>query len=253
LDVDPWAERTNPELVALRLEALERGDAAEAARLAAVVAERIRRHETGERLEVFDDSLRPCGVKERGRVHLDGDWHRSLHVWILSRPRAAVLVQRRAETKETYPGALDASVGGHYRAGEGAEALVREAQEELGLALDPAALVPLGRAVDMARHGYLIDREVADVFLAVGAFAPGDLRPDPTEVAEVVELPVAAGLALFAGGAARVSAWAYPAGGGPPRPVVVEAGAFTTHHDRYYARLFLQADRVLRGEAPLPV
>lgn len=267
---------TNPELTALRAEALSGGDARLAADIAALVAERVRRHHTGERLDVYDDALRHTGVKERGRVHLDGDWHRSFHCWLVSPARRTLLVQRRSAAKATFPGALDVSVAGHYRAGEGVRQGCRESEEELGLQVDPDRLIPMGRSVTASRHGYLIDREVADVFLYTSDVRPEALTPDPDEVGAVLEVPLADGLAMFVGEreaclarvfpvgdgpaqpvAAGGSGWSQPHGGAPAGPpwdsVAIRPSEFTTHYDRYYSRLFLQAQRIAAGLPPLPV
>ena len=109
---------TNPELERLRAEAFARGAAVEAEACGAEIRARRERHRTGEMLDVYDDSLRPAGVKDRGLVHLDGDWHRSFHCWLFCPERRAVYLQRRAASKRTYPGFLDTSVAGHLRAGE---------------------------------------------------------------------------------------------------------------------------------------
>ncbi len=245
--------RTNPELRALHLEAWQAKDIALCARIAACLHERELAWADPEPLDIYDDSLEHRGVKTRGLVHLEGDWHRSFHCWVVLPERGTLLAQRRATAKRTYPGALDTTVAGHYRAGEGVREGCREADEELGLSLDPDALIPLGRAVDMARHGVLLDREVADVFLYAAHIGPDELHPDPAEVAAVVELDLEAALALFTGAAAQVPAWEYPAGGGDRLRVQVTSGAFTRHHDRYYARLALQARRIAAGEPPLLV
>jgi len=241
---------THPEIRSLRADALGRGDAACAAELAAVLAERERRSHTGEMLDIYDDSLRPLGVRERGLVHLEGDWHRSLHCWLVSPARRSLIVQRRAAAKATYPLALDTSVAGHYRAGEGVAQGCREAEEELGLRVDPQRLVPLGRVVDAARHGFLIDREVADVFLYATDVAPEALRPDPAEVAEVLEAPLEPLLALFRGetGDAPAIAWAVSH---PARQTRVRVEEFTVHLDRYYPRVVFQALRLADGLPPL--
>lgn len=241
---------THPEIRSLRAEALERGDTVLGAELAAVLSERERRCHTGEMLDIYDDSLRPRGVRERGLVHLEGDWHRSFHCWLVSPARRTLLVQRRSAAKATHPLALDTSVAGHYRAGEGVAEGCREAEEELGLRVDPERLLPLGRSVGAARHGYLIDREVADVFLYVTDVAPESLRPDPTEVAEVLEAPLQPLQALFLGEAADAPALAW----GPgyrARPSRVRAVEFTGHIDRYYPRLLFQALRAADGLPPL--
>lgn len=241
---------TTPELERRRGEALAAGDTALAAALAARVAARRARHHTGEMLDVYDDSLRPLGVKERGLVHLDGDWHRSFHCWLVSPGRRSILVQRRARTKATFPGALDVTVAGHYRAGEGLPGVCREGWEELGVELRPDELVPLGRVVDAARHGFLLDREVADVYALVTDVAPEDLRPDPEEVAAVLDLPIAGALALFREEAEEAPAGEYAPGRGA-HGLRVRRTDFTAHHDRYLARVALQAERLADGLPPL--
>ena len=248
---------TQGELCALRAEHLERalrGDqdaGAAAAEIAALMRRREARYRTGEILDIYDDSLRPLGHKDRGLVHLDGDWHRSIQIWLVSPTRRTVLVQRRAASKRTFPLFLDTSVAGHYRQGEDVAEGCREAEEELGLRVDPGSLLPLGRVVQASRHGPLQDREVADVFLARSDVDPADLRPDPTEVEELVELPIAAGLRLFRGEVQAVWAWAIRPGT-PPWRVRVRADEFTLHLDPYYVRIFWQARRVAMGRMPLP-
>ncbi len=55
----------------------------------------------------------------RRLVHQEGVWHRSFHCWLVrAGPRGAELVlQRRAPSKDTWPGAWDVSAAGHYRPG----------------------------------------------------------------------------------------------------------------------------------------
>src|SRR5579862_1982864 len=97
-----------------------------------------------EMFDLYDADGRSLGrSKAREEVHRDGDWHRSAHVWIYT-GEGCLLFQRRAHDKDTWPGRLDASIGGHYRAGEDRDGVVREAQEELGLAVSLAELIPLG-------------------------------------------------------------------------------------------------------------
>lgn len=241
---------THPQIRQRRAEALERGDGAAASALAALLVERERRFHTGEMLDIYDDSLRPLGVRERGLVHLEGDWHRSFHCWLVSPARRTLVVQRRAASKATYPGALDTSVAGHYRAGEGVAEGCREVEEELGLRVRAEGLVSLGRAVDAARHGFLIDREVADVFVHATDVPLAELRPDPAEVAEVLEAPLQGLLALFRGEVADAPASAL-APGHALRSVRIRAEEFTVHLDRYYPRLVFQALRLADGLPPL--
>jgi len=44
---------------------------------------------------------KPLGIgKARGEVHRDGDWHRSVHVWLASSAERSLLLQQRSETKD---------------------------------------------------------------------------------------------------------------------------------------------------------
>ena len=75
--------------------------------------------------------------KERGLVHRDGDWHRSVHVWLAQTTDGdrgkKVLLQRRSPFKDTHPNLLDVSCAGHVDAGsDTVETATRELQEELG-------------------------------------------------------------------------------------------------------------------------
>ena len=95
-----------------------------------------------ELLDVVDEHGRRLGVKRRGDVHRDGDWHLAFHLWVV-RPDG-VLLQRRAATKASWPGRLDATAAGHLLAGEAVRDGLREAEEELGVAyaFDDLALSP---------------------------------------------------------------------------------------------------------------
>ena len=62
------------------------------------------------------------------------------HVWIWrqSEHEIEVLLQKRAESKNTWPGYLDISAAGHIDAGENpVQSAVREAREEIGIELEP--------------------------------------------------------------------------------------------------------------------
>ena len=119
----------------------------------------------GELLDVYDDVGTHVGVKGRAAVHRDGDWHRCVHLWVVS--ASGVLLQRRGAGKASWPGALDATAAGHVGAGESVEAGgAREIAEELGVAFTPEQLVPLGVRAIVDRSGGLVNREFQHVLLA---------------------------------------------------------------------------------------
>ncbi len=95
----------------------------------------------GKELELFDvcgRDGRPTGhVKERSMVHQDGDFHRTVHIWVVRRKvdgGLEVLLQKRSKDKDAYPGCYDVSSAGHVQAGDDfACSAIRELQEELGI------------------------------------------------------------------------------------------------------------------------
>lgn len=54
----------------------------------------------------------------RGDVHRDGDYHRAVHIWIFAENTQQLLLQRRADCKDSWPGLWDISSAGHISAGD---------------------------------------------------------------------------------------------------------------------------------------
>jgi len=122
-------------------------------------------------------------VKERGRVHVDGDWHRSVQVWIVQadsqRDEIRVLLQRRSPYKDTHPNLLDVSCAGHANAGDGVlDSAIRELEEELGgndmiqgqfsledVERSKAFIVTSAIEGETEKYGKFICREYQDVFI----------------------------------------------------------------------------------------
>lgn len=105
----------------------------------------------GEPMELFDlldEKGNPTGmVKERSMVHLEGDLHRTAHVWIVRRKQQVwqVLLQKRSAGKDAFPGCYDISSAGHVLAGqEYRESALRELFEELGILAKPQELLEIG-------------------------------------------------------------------------------------------------------------
>ena len=88
--------------------------------------------------DIVDENGEPTGtVKERTKVHEDGDLHRTSHVWIVrdnNKGGLDVLLQKRSESKDSNPGCYDISSAGHIPAGCGyLDSALRELKEELGI------------------------------------------------------------------------------------------------------------------------
>jgi len=97
-----------------------------------------------ELFDVVDAADRVIGRAARGEVHRRGLRHRSVHVFLFN-SRGELFLQKRAATKDTFPGCYDSSASGHLDVGESYDACAaRELEEELGLtAADAPTLTPL--------------------------------------------------------------------------------------------------------------
>lgn len=148
-----------------------------------------------ELLEVYDAHGRPTGVaKARGAVHRAGDWHVAFGCWVVRRGErgAEVVLQRRSDTKDVWPGHFDTSASGHVRFGERLAEAAREVEEELGLRvrIEELATLPPYRQEDHHPNG-LIDREHHDLHLWRCDLPLEAYRPSKTEVSGLLAVPLA--------------------------------------------------------------
>ncbi len=157
----------------------------------------MKAQDEGELFDLVGRDGRPLGrSKARALVHRDGDWHRSVHIWVWGLlPAGAIegphlVFQRRSAAKDTWPRALDVAVTGHVRAGETVAETLREAEEEIGLPLRPEEVVRLGlrRRADARRPG-VIDNEVQEILARRAPVEIAALVPDAAELEAIVALP----------------------------------------------------------------
>lgn len=112
----------------------------------------------------------------RNICHSQSLWHRAIVVFIISTDGKKVLLQKRSQNKRLWPGLWDVAVGGHVDAGEfGYQAAIREAKEELGLDLQPQALIHIGSSISENIDNNIINRHFNDYFVTY-------LDLDPTKV-----------------------------------------------------------------------
>lgn len=124
-------------------------------------------------LDIVDESGNPTGkTVERTQAHTQGIRHRTAHVWLARMKNGCpeLLLQKRCDSKESFPGCYDISSAGHIPAGSDfVPSAIRELQEELGVCAEPEELIFCGdrRAVWIGSFGGkpFVDSEVARVFL----------------------------------------------------------------------------------------
>ena len=144
-------------------------------------------------LDVVTEDGRPTGeIVSRDEAHRSGILHRTAHVWIV-RPTDAgydILLQKRSEEKESFPGLYDTSSAGHIPAGdEPLPSAVRELAEELGIEASPDELKYAGTfriRYEKEFHGRMFrDNEVTRVYVYDEPVEIGDLTLQQSEVSEV--------------------------------------------------------------------
>lgn len=101
-----------------------------------------------EYLDIVDRNGIPTGrIVEREKAHAEGVMHRTSHVWLLRNHdnHIEILLQKRCDSKESFPGCYDISSAGHIPAGvDFAPSAVRELKEELGIEVTENELVFCG-------------------------------------------------------------------------------------------------------------
>lgn len=90
-----------------------------------------------EYIDIFDENNNPIGEKkEKQKAHEDGNFHRTVHVWIIN-DKNELLLQKRSATKKTHPNCWDISGAGHIKAEETIiDGATRELKEELGVEIE---------------------------------------------------------------------------------------------------------------------
>ena len=206
-----------------------------------------------EPFDVITADGKPTGrVKPRAEVHRDGDWHRAVHIWVAgmdARGAPFLTLQRRAPAKDTWPNRFDATVGGHYRAGETLAETLREVEEEIGIVPDPRALRPLGVRVcaNEAQPG-IVDREIQDVFLLRDDRPLESFRPNAAELAALIRFPLETLVPFLAGDGCEIDGEALAPAAMRAEPITARIEDFIPTVDRYFLRIAIAAEHVLRGE-----
>ena len=144
--------------------------------------------------DIVDEYGNPTGeTVERGLAHKEGVRHRTAHLWIAREVNGKwqVLLQKRAQTKDSFPGRYDTSSAGHIQAGdEPLESAIRELEEELGITASPEELKYAGTfniKYEKEFHNKLFkDNEIAFVYVYLGEIDIDDITVQEEEL-ECVE------------------------------------------------------------------
>ena len=200
-----------------------------------------------EYIDVLDASGEPTGeVAWKSEAHRLGLWHRCFHCWVVDPGGPFLLVQRRAQEKDTWPGCLDVTAAGHLRAGEEVMDGLRELEEELGIEATPDRLIPLGKRRIEQEIPAGRDREFHEVFLLLDSTPPQGLQLQEEEVEAVLRIPLGAAERLGSGKTVLAEEWKH----GRPSSMRVSLADFVPNDDGYLGQVVWAAREAVGGQRP---
>ena len=128
-------------------------------------------------VDIYNSQRQRTGrsIERNGKVE-PGEWLLVVHVCLFN-SKGQMLIQKRQDTKDRYPGCWDVSAGGFVKSGEeSASCALRELYEELGLCAKEEQL----RYILTEPFSYVLD----DFYLAFGDYEVSSLRLQAEEVSE---------------------------------------------------------------------
>lgn len=141
--------------------------------------------------ELFDildeNGKKTFKVKERSKVHRDGDWHKAVHIWIVN-DKGELLLQRRSPNKDSDPNMLDISCAGHLSHGDDSiTGALRELKEELDLDVDRNDLRYITTLKRSPYHddGF-VDNEFDDMYILYTTKLISDMNIQKEELSEIL-------------------------------------------------------------------
>lgn len=135
-------------------------------------------------LDIVNENDEVIGNGTRQEIHAKGLLHRVVDVWFYNK-NGEVLLQKRSLKKDTAPGCLGFSVGGHVDSGSTVhEALFREAQEETGLILQKEDCIFIDKVYLSVedKKTNVIENQIKNIFAYEFTGEVKDLVFDPDEV-----------------------------------------------------------------------
>jgi isopentenyl-diphosphate delta-isomerase type 1 len=141
-----------------------------------------------EYIDILNPDGSPAGFNAaRTKVHSEGLYHRSIHLWIIN-SKGELLVQKRSPSKKAHPGLWDVSCAGHIESGDTPEnTVIKETREELGIGIKPEDFRFCQTVLTKKVHksGTYIDNEYIDIFLMKKDVRIEDINFDRSEVSDV--------------------------------------------------------------------
>ena len=204
-----------------------------------------------EYIDVFDINYNHIGKEEKDKAHLDGLWHQTFHCWIV-RPDNRILFQLRSKDKSTHPDKLDISAAGHLSAGESIEDGIREIKEELGIDVDFDNLASLGWYKQISdiptKKGIFHNKEFTHVYFLKDNTPLNEYVMQPEEVDGLYEMSIEDGFKLFNDEVSEISVRGIRRESNTCETIKISKDRFILRSSAYYNKLFIMAERFIKGE-----
>jgi len=135
---------------------------------------------------VNENGIKTGHIRTRSQIHENGDWHRIAMICIVN-SKNKILLQRRSNYVNKYPGLWDLSVASHVQSGmDSIGTAVKETNEEIGLQIEYEAKVKDFRFLTSFRNSHvyesLIENQFYDFFILRKSFPVSKLRFNDDEV-----------------------------------------------------------------------
>ncbi|MBN1157495.1 NUDIX domain-containing protein [Candidatus Woesearchaeota archaeon] len=147
-----------------------------------------------EYLDIVDENNKLLGIKkDRKKVHLDGDFHRTTHVWIINE-KNEILCHRRSSFVDLWKEFWDTIFGGHVVSGSDYdETTLKELAEEAGIKakLSDLILIEICRCIETVdKEKNLVNREFPKVFLCRTRKKISEFNFQKSEISEIKFIPI---------------------------------------------------------------
>lgn len=110
-------------------------------------------------IDIVNKTNQVIGQATRDHVHQSGLWHRGVHIFLFT-PDRQLLVQKRSDQQDKFPGAIDCSVSEHLKPGEDyRKGAIRGLSEELGV-----EQVPLKRLIQFRMNYGPNDNMISELY-----------------------------------------------------------------------------------------
>ena len=145
-------------------------------------------------LDICDEFGNPTGkVEDREIIHQEGLLHRTAHVWLLRKKnnQIEILLQKRSDAKDSFPGCYDISSAGHIPAGDGYfKSAKRELKEELNLDVKPEELQFIKTLKRSSKYtATFINNEFDDLYILRTNKKIEDMKFQKEEISEIFFVP----------------------------------------------------------------